>query len=262
MKARPAVDVTLWAPDIQPQHCCIQRLQVTTSDLQQNDRKRSGVTVLKPFHAALVKRNGIVISQEVELHSGDVIGLGKNYLFMFKDPNSEILGNSHSVGLSCQGDSPQPPPAPPTSFPLYQTCMLSTSEGSGTLCAAESTLPCLRDTNGQELVLFYDVEHETQVLEEIFKKLNHYEDRHKLTPSFLMCLCLQQSATHFPMTDLRRLLLHIANEVQVAVLVRFCIDLNRKSNIFDSFEVLRVLLLLLLFIQERAKEVAAIQSDM
>ncbi|KAG7325288.1 hypothetical protein KOW79_011604 [Hemibagrus wyckioides] len=228
VKEHPAVDVTLWAPDIQPQHCSFQRLQVTTSDLQQNDRKRSGVTVLKPFHAALVKRNGIVISQEVELHSGDVIGLGKNYLFMFKDPSSEILV-SHSVGLSCQGDSPQPPPAPPTSFPLYQTCMLSTSEGSGTLC--ESTLPCLRDTNGQELVLFYDVEHETQVLEEIFKKLNHYENLHKLTPSFLMCLCLQQSATHFPMTDLRRLLLHIANEVQVAVL-------------------------------ERAKEVAAIQSDM
>ncbi|KAK3559879.1 hypothetical protein QTP86_026192 [Hemibagrus guttatus] len=230
VKERPAVDVTLWAPDIQPQHCCIQRLQVTTSDLQQNDRKRSGVTVLKPFHAALVKRNGIVISQEVELHSGDVIGLGKNYLFMFKDPNSEILGSSHSVGLSCQGDSPQPPPVS-TSFPLYQTYMLSMLEGSGTLCAAESTLPCLRDTNGQELVLFYDIEHETQVLEEIFKKVNHYEDLHKLTPSFLMCLCLQQSATHFPMTDLRRLLLRIANEVQIAVL-------------------------------ERAKEVAAIQSDM
>ncbi|XP_060717662.1 ras-associating and dilute domain-containing protein isoform X1 [Tachysurus vachellii] len=224
VKEHPDVDVTLWAPDIQPQHCCIQRLQVTSSDFQQNDRKTSLVTVLKPFHGAVVKRNGAVINQEVEIHSGDVIGLGKNYLFMFKEPSSEILGSSHSVDLSCQDDPPQPPPPlpPPKACPLYQT---------GTLCAAESTFPCLRDINGQKLVLFYDVEHETRVLEEIFKKISHHEDLHKLTPSFLVCLCLQQSATHFPMTDLRRLLLHIANEVQIAVL-------------------------------ERAKEVAAKQSEM
>lgn len=218
-KERPAVGVTLWAPDIQPQHCCIQRVQVTTSDLQQDDRKGPGVTVLKPLHGALVKRNGDVVNQEVELHSGDVIGLGENYLFMFKDPNTEILGKSPSVAPPWRHDSPQP--HPPTSFPLYQRCMLSMSEGSGTPCAAESTMPCLRDTNGQELILFYDVEHETRVLEEIFTKVDRHEDLHKLTPSFLMCLCLQQSATHFPMTDLRRLLLHIANKVQIAVLVRF-----------------------------------------
>lgn len=210
----------LWAPDIQPQHCCIQRLQVTASDPQQNDRKPSGVTFLKPFPGALVKRNGAVINQVVELHSGDVIGLGEDYLFMFKDPNTDIFRGSHSKVLSCLHDSPQPPP-PPAPVPLYQMCMLLTSEGSGTPCGSESTLPCLRDTNGQELLLFYDVKHETQVLEVIFKEVDHHEDLHKLTPSFLMCLCLQQSATHFPMTDLRRLLLQIANEVQLAVLVRF-----------------------------------------
>lgn len=215
----PAVGVTLWAPDIQPQHCCIQRLQVSTSDPQQKYRKGSGITVLKPLYGALVKRNGAVVKQEVELHSGDVIGLGQNYLFMFKDPNTEILGSCHNVAHPWLCEPPQP--HPPTSFPLDQTCMLSTSEGSGTPCAAESILPCLRDTNGQELILFYDVEHETRVLEEIISKVDHHEDLHKLAPSFLMCLCLQQSATHFPMTDLRQLLLHIASEVQIAVLVRF-----------------------------------------
>lgn len=219
MKAQPTVCVTLWAPDIQPQHCCIQRLQITASDLQQDDRKGPGVTVLKPLHGALVKRNGAVVNQEVELHSGDVIGLGENYLFMFKDPNIEILDNPPSVALPWLRDPPQP--HPPTSFPLYQTCLLSTSGGSGTPCAADNTLPCLRHTNGQELILFYDVEHEARVLEEIFTKVDHHEDLHKLTPSFLLCLCLQQSSTHFPMTDLRRLLLQIASEVQIAVLVRF-----------------------------------------
>lgn len=174
--------------------------------------------VLKPLLGALVKRNGAIVNQEVELRSGDVIGMGENYLFMFKDPNTEILENSPSVALPWTHDPPRC--HPPTSPPLAQTCMLSTSGGSGTPCATESILPCLSDTNGQELILFYDVEHETHILEEIFAKVDHHEDLHKLAPSFLMCLCFQQSATHFPMTDLRRLLLHIANEVQIAVLVR------------------------------------------
>lgn len=167
--------------------------------------------VLKPLPGALVKRNGAVVSKEVELHSGDVISLGENYLFMFKEPSTES-----SPWLR---DSPQP--HPPTSFPLYQTCMQSTSGSPGSRRAAESTLPCLRDTNGQELILYYDVPHEAHVLEEIFAKVDRHEDIHELAPSFLMCLCLQQSAMHFPMTDLRRLLLHIANEVQIAVLVSF-----------------------------------------
>ncbi|XP_046710566.1 ras-associating and dilute domain-containing protein isoform X2 [Silurus meridionalis] len=237
VKEQPAVDVTLWAPDIQPQHCCIQRLQVTTSDPQQDGRKRPGVTILKPFHGALVKRNGAVVNQEVELHSGDVIGLGEAYLFMFKDPNTDILGNSPTGSLSVLPDSPEP--HPPTSFPLYQTLMLSTSKGSGTPCAPESTLPCLRDTNGQELVLYFDVEHKAQVLEEIFKQFRDREDLHKLTPSFLMCLCLQQSATHFPMTDLRQLLLHLASEVQVTVLERAkeLADIHSQMENIDQVEL-------------------------
>lgn len=257
MKEQPEVAVTLWAPDIQPKHCCIQRLQFTSSDLWQNDRKGPGATVIKPLPGALVKRNGAVINQEVELHSGDVIGLGENYLFMFKDPNTEILENSPSVGPPWLPDPPKP--HPPTSFPLYQTCMLSRSGGPGTPCAAESTLPCLRDTNGQELILFYDVKHETRVLEEIFTKIDRHEDLHKLALSFLMCLCLQQSATHFPMNDLRRLLLHLANEGQIAVLVRFRFLV---SIIFNSFRILTIVLLVFMFIQERAKELAAIQSEM
>ncbi|TSK14590.1 Ras-associating and dilute domain-containing protein [Bagarius yarrelli] len=225
VKAPSAVHVTLCAPDIQSQHCSIQRLQATTSDPQHADSKGPAVTVLKPFHGALVKRNGAVINQAVELHSGDVIGLGENYLFMFKDPSTEISGDFQSVDFQCVQ---QPLPTP---FPLHQTSTLMTLDDSETPCATESTLPCLKDTNGQELVLFYDVEHEMRVLKEIFKKADHHEDRHKLTLSFLMCLCLQQAATHFTMTDLRRLLLHIANEVQIAVL-------------------------------ERAKELAAVQSEM
>ena len=42
--------------------------------------------MLHPCPNALVTRNGEVLSKEVQLNPGDVIGLGQHYLFLFKDP--------------------------------------------------------------------------------------------------------------------------------------------------------------------------------
>ncbi|KAL7857061.1 hypothetical protein SRHO_G00159600 [Serrasalmus rhombeus] len=206
-KERPAIDVKLWAPDIKEQHCCVRQLEVGPASVpEQEPRRAADVTVLKPLRGAAVKRNGVSISEETELQSGDVIGLGDHYLFMFKDPVTEgMKSDPPAVTLSCLAESTQPPP------PLCKSCALSVSEGT------VNTLPCLRDPGGRELVLVYDVEREDQVMKEIFTRVDSHDGTHKLTPSFLLCLCLQRSATHFPMADLRRLLLQIANEVQMSV---------------------------------------------
>lgn len=176
----------LWAPDLLPRHCCVRRLDLTPASAG----GRSGaVTLLKPLNRAKVKRNGAAVSREVELQSGDVVGLGDHYLFMYKDPTS-------AAAQAC------------TRPPLCQTCVLS-----------EKTRTCFRDPEGAELVLLYDVEHESRVLEEIFTTVDQEKAAHKLTAAFLLCLCLQQSANHFSMPALRRLLLQTANQLQILVWV-------------------------------------------
>lgn len=165
--------LNLWAPDLLPRHCLVRRLGVKP------------VTLLKPLDGAEVKRNGCAVRHEVELRSGDVIGLGHHYLFMYKDPTSEH----------------------PT---LCQVCVLS----------EKSRRPRgFQDPEGAELALAYDAEHESRVLELIFSTADQDKDTHKLSAAFLLCLCFQQSVNHFSMPALRRLLLHTANQLQTLVWV-------------------------------------------
>ena len=72
------VDVQLSGPDIQPRHCCLRR------------RGNGSSTWLRPFGCAVATRNGEAVSEEAELGSGDVIGLGGHYLFLFKDPTGLV----------------------------------------------------------------------------------------------------------------------------------------------------------------------------
>ncbi|XP_051969071.1 ras-associating and dilute domain-containing protein-like [Xyrauchen texanus] len=187
----------LWAPDILPQHCCVQRLDVHPAP----DSTPGSVTLLKPINRAKVKRNGVTITRNVELQSGDIISLGDHYLFMYKDPTSPVVSISPTVPMSHICKMP----------PQCKTNVLSERERK------YNGLPCFRDSDGVELVLDYDVEHETRILKEIFTMTDQNKNASKLTASFLLCLCLQQSATHFSMPALRRLLLQIANEVQMVV---------------------------------------------
>uniref|UniRef100_A0A8C1YEZ4 Si:ch211-176g6.2 n=1 Tax=Cyprinus carpio TaxID=7962 RepID=A0A8C1YEZ4_CYPCA len=175
--------MNLWAPDLLPDHCRVTRGSAAG---------RSGAeTRLKPLNRAKVKRNGAVIKHEVELQSGDVIALGDHYLFMYKDPTCPKVATPAEAAQT----SRRPP--------LCKSCVRARA--------------CFRDVDGAELLLPYDVEHESRVLKEIFSVVERDPAAHKLTAAFLLCLCLQQSAAHFSMPALRRLLLQMANELQTIV---------------------------------------------
>lgn len=51
--------------------------------------------MLCPYEDAIVTRNGELLKKEVQLYPGDVIAVGKHYLFLFKDP----LALVHKVNL-------------------------------------------------------------------------------------------------------------------------------------------------------------------
>ncbi|XP_043085991.1 ras-associating and dilute domain-containing protein isoform X2 [Puntigrus tetrazona] len=144
-------------------------------------------TRLKPLHAAKVKRNGAVIQHEAELQSGDLVALGDHYLFMYKDPGRP------KAAVSQTGRRPA----------LCRSCVRARA--------------CFRDADGAELLLPYELEHESRVLKEIFSAVERDPAAHKLTAAFLLCLCLQQSASRFSMPDLRRLLLKTADQLQTVV---------------------------------------------
>ncbi|XP_016102087.1 ras-associating and dilute domain-containing protein-like [Sinocyclocheilus grahami] len=194
------VDVLLFAPDILPQHCCVQRLD-TTSDQTTGSSKMK--TMLRPLHSALVMHNGVPLDDEVELCPGDLVGLGQHYLFMFKDPTTSGAFQTPSwMATLC----------PPATASPCKLCGTSVRRRRTQKMAAR-----WRDLEGKVLSLSYQVQHEDQVLEKILSRVDPGGEEPKLTPAFLLCLCIQHSATNFELVDLRKLLLSIANQVQLTM---------------------------------------------
>lgn len=190
---RLKVDILLYAPDVLPQHCCIRRLDPAQSP---SGDHRKTATMLKPLHGAPVTRNGLQLQEEVELSPGDLVGLGHHYLFLFKDPTSSSGGA-------------QTPPWITRLCPNAKSC---SSCGS-----ARRPAPGWRDV---EALLSYEPEQEDRVLQEILESSDPGGEQPKLTPGFLLILCIQHSAATFPLSQFRQLLLRIASRIQLIAWVR------------------------------------------
>lgn len=232
---RLKVDILLFAPDVLPQHCCVRRQDSSGPEAEEERGEGEGrsrrrtATLLKPLHGAPVTRNGLLLKEEeVELSPGDLVGLGKHYLFMFKDPTgapgtpqapswmSSLDSDSRSSCASCgsaveDGTSPR---------------RRSGSGGRRSSGSRRSSRrpppppPRWRDPEGTEALLSYQPEQEDQVLQEILDRADAAAaasgggEVPKLTAAFLLSLCIQHSAATFQPAQFRQLLLRVASGIQ------------------------------------------------
>ncbi|KAG7334981.1 hypothetical protein KOW79_001577 [Hemibagrus wyckioides] len=195
------VDVVLYAPDVLPQHCSVQHLVVPRT---QAESSRRTSTLLKPLHGAFVTHNGVPLKGQAELFPGDLIGLGQHYLFMFKDPTAPDI---HCIPTWMARLSPQ------ASAPLCNACGSSVRRHRMSRRVPASW----RDLDEQVLSLTYELHQEDQVLEKILSMVDPRGPEPKLVPAFLLCLCIQHSAASWEMTNLCKLLLQIANQIQLSM---------------------------------------------
>ncbi|XP_034717216.1 ras-associating and dilute domain-containing protein [Etheostoma cragini] len=210
-------DILLFADDILLIHCYFHRRGV------------GGPTVLCPHQNAVVTRNGEVLRKDVQLNPGDVIGLGQRYVFLFKDPfaltHMEVNNAAPEPSITAApwmlGHTTS---ATTTSHPgemiLCNGCMANSSDLqiSSSKQSLNRGLPLLKSPECNSLTLEYDIEDEDCVVKEIIAMgMTSGKERPPLTVAFLLCLCVQYSSTWLHTSDLRRLLLLIASEVQSAM---------------------------------------------
>ncbi|XP_077959332.1 ras-associating and dilute domain-containing protein isoform X9 [Gasterosteus aculeatus] len=205
-------DTLLFAPDILPRHCHFQRHCV------------GGPTVLRPSPNATLTRNGEALRKEVQLMPGDIIGMGQSYLFLFKDP----LASAHKE------EDNAAPQSGMTAVPwlLGQTSSATTTSHIKRTVLCNTCITGSRDpqkTRNRRLsflkspechipTLVYESKDEERIVKEIVAMGRTSEkDGPPLTVAFLLCRCMQYSSTCLHSSDLRRLLLLIANRVQSAV---------------------------------------------
>ncbi|XP_077407379.1 ras-associating and dilute domain-containing protein isoform X2 [Vanacampus margaritifer] len=203
-------DIVLLAEDIFPKHCIFQR------------NSAGGPTMLCPFPEAVVTRNGNVLKDKVELCPGDVIGLGQSYLFLFKDPlmHKEVNSTAEPNVSTLSWLFPYAPSVHNTSQTrdviLCKTCRDLPSPA--TKKRQKISPPFLKSPQGHCLSLNYQTDDEHCIIKQIVAiGGSGIKDGSSSSIAFLLCLCIQYSASYFRTSDLRRLLLLIASEVQSAV---------------------------------------------
>ncbi|XP_053546613.1 ras-interacting protein 1 isoform X2 [Bombina bombina] len=187
----PYVDTFLSAPDILPRHCCVWRLDSSS---------QKTIIRVRPYRGALVTHNGGVLQRETELQTGDLLGLGEHFLFMFKDPN---VTQNRPVWLPQSWSSPGLSGA----FSC-QMCGRSLQERQEAVQAY---------IESRDMVLQYRSQEEDALLKEIIEKTGNPNSEFKLSPAYLLSLCIEHSTRaldpgHFP-----KLIMKIASLIKEVV---------------------------------------------
>ncbi|XP_048466938.1 ras-associating and dilute domain-containing protein-like isoform X2 [Rhincodon typus] len=207
------VDIQLLAPDICLRHCSVRRQEVSSSGESGDGLEL--VTLVKPGKGAVVTHNGLPLSTESQLQPGDLLGMGAHYLFMYKDPTlsklpisqkpvwypSPVLDLSPGGELTCR----------------MCGCIVQENQQQDLIPSAEKPAPGLKDSKGTDYVFMYNLSQEDALLKWIINSPCEDNVHSKLTAAFLLCLCIQHSASSFQPADFRTLLLRIASQIQTVM---------------------------------------------
>lgn len=192
--------ISLSAPDILPLHCTIRKLRPSR---HRSDEK----LVLEPIAGAGIAVNFSEVARTVVLRHGDLLSLGLYYLLLYKDPMKAQPLPAQTL-LRLRALHPEGP----------HVCGACGSLLKEKDPAAKKRGPSPR-TPRRRLQLEFEPAAEDVLLRRIMSLIEPGGDDHKLTPAFLLCLCIQHSATNFEPGDFGQLLLKAAKMIQRTVWV-------------------------------------------
>uniref|UniRef100_A0A8C3V0Q7 Ras-associating and dilute domain-containing protein n=1 Tax=Catharus ustulatus TaxID=91951 RepID=A0A8C3V0Q7_CATUS len=190
--------ISLSAPDILPLHCTIRKLRPSR---HRSDEK----LVLEPIAGAGIAVNFSEVARTVVLRHGDLLSLGLYYLLLYKDPMKAQPLPAQTL-LRLRALHPEGP----------HVCGACGSLLREKDPAAKKRGPSPR-TPRRRLQLEFEPAAEDVLLRRIMTLIEPGGDDHKLTPAFLLCLCIQHSATNFEPGDFGQLLLKAAKMIQRTV---------------------------------------------
>ncbi|NXA81920.1 RADIL protein, partial [Thryothorus ludovicianus] len=194
--------ISLSAPDILPLHCTIRKLRPSRHRSEEK-------LVLEPIAGAGISVNFAEVARTVVLRHGDLLSLGLYYLLLYKDPMKAQPLPAQTL-LRLRALHPEGP----------HVCGACGSLLKEKDPAAKKRGPSPGGgarTPRRKLQLEFEPAAEDVLLRRIMTLIEPGGDDHKLTPAFLLCLCIQHSATNFEPGDFGQLLLKAAKMIQRTV---------------------------------------------
>ncbi|KGL97270.1 Ras-associating and dilute domain-containing protein, partial [Charadrius vociferus] len=195
----------LSAPDILPLHCTIRKLRPSRHRSEEK-------LVLEPIAGAGISVNFAEVARTVVLRHGDLLSLGLYYLLLYKDPmKAQPLPAQTLLRLRALH------PAVPEGPPVCGACGSLLKERDPTAKKQGPSPASGPRAPRRKLLLEFEPAAEDVLLRRIMTLIEPGGDDHKLTPAFLLCLCIQHSATSFEPGDFGQLLLKVAKMIQRTV---------------------------------------------
>nr|XP_009934834.1 PREDICTED: ras-associating and dilute domain-containing protein [Opisthocomus hoazin] len=195
--------ISLSAPDILPLHCTIRKLRPSRHRSEEK-------LVLEPIAGAGISVNFTEVTRTVVLRHGDLLSLGLYYLLLYKDPMKAQPLPAQTL-LRLRALHPSVPEGPPVCGACGSLLKDPAAKKRGPSPAGGPRGP------RRKLLLEFEPAAEDVLLRRIMTLIEPGGDDHKLTPAFLLCLCIQHSATSFEPGDFGQLLLKVAKMIQRTV---------------------------------------------
>uniref|UniRef100_A0A8C3SRL7 Rap associating with DIL domain n=1 Tax=Chelydra serpentina TaxID=8475 RepID=A0A8C3SRL7_CHESE len=198
--------ISLFAPDILPLHCTIRRLRLSSRSRHRSEEK----LILELIPGASVSVNFSEVVRTIVLHHGDLLSLGLHYLLLYKDPTraqplpAQTLMRLKSMHRASDPEAPG-------------TCKMCGSQlkERGPSSKKHGPSPASGHRSARKrLQLEFERAAEDVLVRRIVTLIEPGGDDHKLTPAFLLCLCIQHSATSFEPGDFGQLLLKSTKMIQ------------------------------------------------
>ncbi|KAK3571924.1 hypothetical protein QTP86_020518, partial [Hemibagrus guttatus] len=156
----------------------------------------SSSALLRPFRGGAVSHNGVVLYRETVLKSGDLIGLGSHFIFLYRDPRVT--------------------PAPPLALALPLQADGTISFGPGNMMDRQEALR--KYLGSTEAVIKFQAHQADVLLQEIISK-NSTPDSGggPLSPAYLLSLMIDYASKHLDPALTPQLLLKAANQIKAIV---------------------------------------------
>ncbi|KAK1802540.1 hypothetical protein P4O66_004195 [Electrophorus voltai] len=208
-------NICLSSPDVLPLHCRIRRALPRRSPPSSSSSSSSSSSpeqrlLLEPVAHGSVLVNFAHVERATPLRHGDLLSFGAHYIFLYKDPLSakplptKTLTRLRALARLCDSE-------PGVGAEVCHACGALLREPQG--LRASARIPA-RAAPKRKLVLEFERAHEDALVNRVLTLIEPSGDDHKLTPAYLLCLCIQHSASVFPPGCFGKLLLKIAKRIQ------------------------------------------------
>ncbi|XP_069501615.1 ras-associating and dilute domain-containing protein [Ambystoma mexicanum] len=204
--------ISLSAPDILPLHCTIKKFKPSSRTRQFTEDK----LVLEPIPGAHISVNFGEVVKTTFLQHGDLLSLGLYYLLLYKDPMraqplpAPTLARLKSLSRTAH-------PEPDTTCKMCGSVLKEKETVTKKRSLPASFGSTCRRSPSRKVQLVYDRAFEDALVERILTLIEPGGDDYKLTPAFLLCLCIQHSAANFQPGEFGQLLLKSAKRIQRTV---------------------------------------------